>query len=247
MSVPLNSRQSPSSGGDALRRLLGKPLALAPGADDGDRGLRPADEFRRQLPYPFRRDAVDALDQLGRLYQPVEQQELACHLLGAGRRALQPHQQAGLDLRLGARQLGFGRLLRGGAQQLLADDVDQLLHYLRSGRRVDAEKPRVGQRPTARVDRIAKAAALPHLLEQSRRHPPAEQPGKYLGYVELLAAIRGPGERHDEMALLEGLCRRARATHVACRLESAANAAIEAAELGFSMAHEVGVADVAGG
>src|SRR6185503_8541927 len=115
------------------------------------------------------------------------------------------------------------------------------------GRRVDAEKPRVGQRPAARIDRIAKAAALPHLLEQSRRHPPTEQPGKHLGYIELRGAIRGPGERHEEMALLERLCRRARTTHIVCRLESADHGAIEAAELGFSMAHEVGVADVAGG
>ena len=57
--------------------------------------------------------------ELGRLDQPVEQQQLARHLLGAGRRALQPHQQAGLELRLGARQLGLRRLLGGGAHQLL--------------------------------------------------------------------------------------------------------------------------------
>ena len=49
------------------------------------------------------------------------------------------------------------------------------------------------------------------------------------------------------MALLEGLCRRARAPDIARRLESAPSAAIQAAELGFSVAHELGVVDVAGG
>ncbi len=100
-------------------------------------------------------------------------------LLGAGRAALQRHQEARLHLRLGPRDLGLGQRLHR-----IIHDIDHDLHHLRRvgriGAGVEAEEARAGVGRVERVDRVAEAALLAHLLEQPRRHPAAEDVGEDL-------------------------------------------------------------------
>ena len=228
------------------------PCARTPRPCGRRRPRPPTAAIRRQLggqlAHRLGRHGLDAVDHLGRVDQPVEQQQLARHLLGARGRAFQPHQQAGLELRLGARHLGLRRLLGGGARQLLADHLDQLAHHLRPGRGMNAEQPRIGQRPAARIDRVAEAAPLPHLLEQPRRHAPAEQPREHLRGVEILAAVGRPRERQHQMALLERLGRAcACPRHSAPARIGPPTPPFMAAELGLSVAHQLVVVDLARG
>ena len=168
------------------------------------------------------RHGVDALDQLaGGMSRPIDS-KLARHLLGAGGRALEPHQQAGLELRLGARQLGCPGFSRSARFELRADDVDQLAHHLRPrlprGCRTARYRPAPSSSNRSR-SRGRGAPAPPGTAETTcpRRTAP-KTPGRC---KTPRARYDGPCERHDEMALLERLCRGARAPDIARRLEFA--------------------------
>src|SRR5262249_62393803 len=71
-----------------FRRHARERFAPAARTDDGTRGVRTADKVGSQLAYRIRRHGIDALDQLSRMAQRIEQQHLARPLPGAGGRAL---------------------------------------------------------------------------------------------------------------------------------------------------------------
>ena len=180
----------------------------------------PPTSLAASVAHGLRRHRVDALDQLGVSISRSNSSSWRAICSARAEELSSPISRPALSCALERASSASAGLLVGGALQLRADDVDQLAHHLRPRCRVDAEQPRIGQRPAARIDRIAEAAPLPHLLEQPGRHAPAEQPREHLGRVELLVAVRRARQSHHEMALLERLRRGARAPDIPRRLES---------------------------
>ena len=227
---------------DALRRRARERLALAPGPDHRDRRRRAADEPGRAAPrtasaVTASMRSISSAGSISRSNSSSWRAICSARADELSRPISRPALSCALE-RASSASAGFSAAARTSSAPTTSIS---LLHHLRPRRRMDREQPRIGKRPAARVDRVAEAAPLPHLLEQPRRHAAAEQPGEHLGGVELLRRDRtGPANAMHEMALLERLCRGARSADVACRLESTPGAAIEAAELGLSVAHELG-------
>ena len=123
-------------------------------------------------------------------------------LFGTGAAAFQRHQQPGLHLRLGARDLGFGQGL-----DRVVDDIDDHLHHFRRiagiGAGIEPEEPGVGIRRMEGVDRIAQPALFAHFLEQPRRHPAAERVGEDLQAEQRQVGLRHALQRQRQMRLLE--------------------------------------------
>src|SRR5207302_1303988 len=82
------------------------PVILEPvdGAERGQ-GERTRADAARRADHRGGVDRVDLLHDLRRIERAVEQEHVMRLLLGAARRALEPHEQAGLELRPGALDL----------------------------------------------------------------------------------------------------------------------------------------------
>jgi len=119
-------------------------------------------------------DRLDAAHHVGGIDRRAVDQHVLRQLLAARPGALQRHQQPGLHLRLGARQLGRGEAV-GKARGLLAQYRQQLGRLLFAGAGIDAEQPAVAIAMREGMDRIDEAALLAHLLEQAGRHAAAER------------------------------------------------------------------------
>ena len=86
------------------------------------------------------------------------------------------HQQPGLGLRLGARQLGFAQRL-GGVGEHLAVSASACAASALGGGAIDAEQPGVGVGLGPGIDAVGEAALLAQFLEQPRGHAAAGRPG----------------------------------------------------------------------
>ena len=89
--------------------------------------------------------------------------------LGARRGALQPHQQAGLELRPRSLDLG-GREAVDRAAQFVHREFGELADLVRAGAGVEGDEAGVLVGAGLGEDRVAEAAPLAQLLEQPRRH-----------------------------------------------------------------------------
>ena len=138
------------------------------------------------------------LDQLFLGDRPAEQQQLPGDLRGAACRALGRHDEAGAILRARPVELVLEDVL-AGLLQFRHDDRHQLGNVALPGRRVHAENAGVGKAPMERVDRVAEAAFLAHLLEQPRRHAAAEDHRQHLRGVEVAHVIGAALEAEDDL------------------------------------------------
>jgi hypothetical protein len=93
-----------------------------------------------QLARRLGRYRLDAVDNLGRVDQAIEQQQLARHLLGPGRGASSPISRPALCCaleRASSASVGFSEAARVSCCPTTSD---QLVHHLRAGCGVDAEQ-----------------------------------------------------------------------------------------------------------
>ena len=147
-------------------------------------------------------DRLDAAHHVGRIERRAVDQHVLRHLLAARPGAFQRHQQAGLHLRLGARQLAGGQPV-GEPHRLVAQDRHQLGRLFLAGAGIDAEQPAVAVAVREGMDRVDEAALLAHFLEQPGRHAAAERGRQHRGGVIIGVVERNAGKPEHEVQLLE--------------------------------------------
>src|SRR5579863_7359407 len=122
--------------------------------------------------------------------------------MNARLRLLEGGDQRDLHLRLGAPDFRLSEPVRR-----FSEAVERGGNHLRRvpvGRAgVETEQSGVDEIPMKPEDRIGKAAFLPHLLEEPRRHASARRGGEDLGGVVIRRAGRAALEPDYDMGLLE--------------------------------------------
>ena len=128
-----------------------------------------------------------------------------CFAAGAG--PLQPHQQAGFELGLGAGDFGVGDAGRHGFH-FARDHGGNFARVLLAGADIDAAEAAILEIVGEGIDRIAQPALLAHFLEQPRRHAAAQGRDIDLSHIEIRIGARHAGKRIGDVRLLQILVTR---------------------------------------
>ena len=167
-------------------------------------------------------------------------------MLAARRRALQGHQDAGLELGAGAGHLFLGDVA-AHLGDFIADQGNQLFGFLLPGAGVNAEQAGVRITREKGVNAVHQAALFAHLLEQARGHAAAKQSGKDRNRVEVGVLVRNALEAEHHVDLFQIPVLAHLTAHVTGGIAGSLVAVRQALEGGLRQGHQGLVIHPAGG
>src|SRR5579883_754137 len=147
-------------------------------------------------------DGFDTRHDIGDVEELVIDEKLLRQLLAARRGALQRHEDAGLELRPRALQLGGAEPV-ADAPDLIAHGRHQLGDLLGPGAGIDAEEAGVAIAMREGIDGIDEATLLADLLKEPRGHAAAQRRRQHRGGVVVGILVGEAGKAQHDMHLLE--------------------------------------------
>src|SRR6266542_4926896 len=185
------------------RKIGGGDGELSDVADDREGEHPPIEEAFGLFGDVLGGHRLDARHHFFRGTDPAEV-ELLARLHGHARdRGLQGQHHVAFQVLLGPEKLPRAHSLVFQALQLPQRYLKESREVLRGAGRVDRLVSAQPEGVERRGDRIGETALLPHLLEEPRRHPAAQNDVKQVGCETVVGGLRGPFDPQAEMRLAQ--------------------------------------------